>query len=248
MDALDVLQTRASFDYQWSCLPQNRWSLASSAYREELPGLVARLLDLPPAWFAGRDALDAGCGCGRHAFALCSLGARVLAVDRSLAGLRATRAACASFTGFRGAVAADLLHRIPIAGAFDLVWSFGVLHHTGDGPGALRNLRACLRPGGILFVMLYGRPRPGHAREAEEIASLEAWRSRLSSLPFPAKVEALRSVARDDEVLEYFDAVSPMVNERYRLDEVEGWLANEGFVDVRRRLDRMDHYLLARRA
>jgi SAM-dependent methyltransferase len=106
MDALDVLQTRASFDYQWLHLPQNRWSLASSTYREEVPAFVAGLLDLPPAWFAGRDALDAGCGCGRHAFALCRLGARVLAIDRSLPALRATRAACASFSGFRGAVAA----------------------------------------------------------------------------------------------------------------------------------------------
>jgi SAM-dependent methyltransferase len=247
LNALDVLQTRASFDYQWSRLPQNRWSLASSTFREEVPDFVAGLLDLPPAWFSGRDALDAGCGCGRHAFALGRLGAHVLAVDRSLPALRAARAACASLSGFRGAVAADLLHPLPTAGAFDLAWSFGVLHHTGDGPRALRNLRACLRPGGILFLMLYGRPRPGNARDAEEIASLDAWRSRLAGLPFPAKVEALKAVARDGEILEYFDAVSPMVNERYALPEVEGWLTREGFVDVRRRLDRMDHFLVARR-
>jgi SAM-dependent methyltransferase len=248
MDALDVLQTRASFDYQWLHLPQNRWSLASATYREEVPGFVARLLDVPPAWFAGREVLDAGCGCGRHAFALCRLGARVLAVDRSLPAVRATRAACAPFTGFRGAVAADLLHPLPTAGSFDLVWSFGVLHHTGNLPRALRSLRARLRPGGLLFLMLYGRPRPGHASDAEEIASLEAWRSHLAPLPFPAKVEALQTVARGDEILEYFDAVSPSVNERYPLAEVEGWLASEGFVDVRRRLDLMDHYLVARRA
>lgn len=248
MDELDVLQTRASFDYQWLHLPQNRWSLANSAFREEVPGFVAGLLDLPPAWFEGRDVLDAGCGCGRHAFALCRLGARVLAVDRSLPALRMTREACASFTGFRGAVAADLLQPLPAAGAFDLVWSFGVLHHTGDLPRALRNLRARLRPGGLLFLMLYGRPRPGHAGDAEEIASLEAWRSHLSRLPFPAKVEALRTVARGDEILEYFDAVSPSVNERYSLSEVEGWLADGGFVDVRRRRDVMDHYVVARRA
>lgn len=248
MDALDVLQTRASFDYQWLHLPQNRWSLANPAYRDEVPAFVAGLLDLPPGWFPGRDVLDAGCGCGRHAFALCRLGARVLAVDRSLPALRATRKACSSFTGFRGAVATDLLHPVPARGTFDLVWCFGVLHHTGDLPRALRNLRAQLRPGGILFLMLYGTPRPGHPRDAEEIASLEAWRLRLSSLPFSAKVDALRTVARDEEVLEYFDAVSPRVNERYAASEAEGWLVNEGFVDVRRRRDLMDHYYVARRA
>lgn len=248
MEALDVLQTRASFDYQWSCLPQNRWSLASAEYREELPGLVARLLDLPPAWFAGRDALDAGCGCGRHAFALCRLGARVLAVDRSLPALRTARAACARFDGFRGALAADLLHPFPVAGTFDLVWSFGVLHHTGDAPRALHNLRDCLRPGGILFLMLYGLPRPGDARDAAEIACLEAWRSRLAPLPFAAKVEALSAVTPAGEILENFDAVSPRVNERYALADIEAWLAREGFVDVRRRVDRMDHFLVARRS
>ncbi|HVO50457.1 MAG TPA: methyltransferase domain-containing protein [Thermoanaerobaculia bacterium] len=248
MDELDVLQTRASFDYQWSRLPQNRWSLASAEYRKELPDLVAGLLDVPPAWFEGREALDAGCGCGRHAFALCSLGARVLAVDRSLPALRATREACAPFAGFRGALAADLLHPLPAAAMFDLVWSFGVLHHTGDLPRALHNLGERLRPGGILFLMLYGIPRPGHASDAAEIASLEAWRARLAPLPFAAKVEALHAVAPAGEIIGYFDAVSPRVNERYALPEIEAWLAREGFVEVRRRLDRTDHFLVARRS
>ncbi|MEO8586327.1 MAG: class I SAM-dependent methyltransferase [Acidobacteriota bacterium] len=245
MTDLDVLQTRASFDYQWSRLPQNRWSLASPEFREELPALVAGWVGRPPEWFAGRDALDAGCGCGRHTWALCRLGARVLAVDRSLPALLATRAACAGLPGFRGALAADLLAPLAVGASFDLIWSFGVLHHTGDVRGSLARLAASLRRGGILFLMLYGRPRPGCPGDEEEVAGIEAWRARVAPLTFSEKVETLRAVAPPGEILEYFDTVSPGVHERYALSDVEAWLAAEGLADVQRRADRMDHYLVA---
>lgn len=40
-------------------------------------------------------------------------------------------------------------------GAFDIVYSWGVLHHTGDMWAALKNVDKCVKVGGTLFISIY---------------------------------------------------------------------------------------------
>jgi SAM-dependent methyltransferase len=40
--------------------------------------------------------------------------------------------------------------------SFDVVWSNGVLHHTGDTDGSLKEITRLLKPGGWLWLYLYG--------------------------------------------------------------------------------------------
>jgi SAM-dependent methyltransferase len=48
--------------------------------------------------------------------------------------------------------------RLPFASeSFDVVYSNGVLHHTPDTAGAIREVHRVLRPGGTAKVMLYHR-------------------------------------------------------------------------------------------
>lgn len=41
--------------------------------------------------------------------------------------------------------------------SFDIVYSWGVLHHTPNTPGAIEEVRRILRPGGVTRVMIYHR-------------------------------------------------------------------------------------------
>jgi SAM-dependent methyltransferase len=243
-----VAQTRASFEYQWSHLPNGRHSLADEAFRGQVPGFLCRLTGLEAAWFAGRRVLDAGCGPGRHSFGFSALGARVSILDLSVTGVRRASEACAAFPNFTGGVAADLCRPLPFAPAFELVWSYGVLHHTGRTRAAFDRLADCVAPGGRLFVMLYGEPRPDRIDDYRSFVWLETWRRRCRDLPFAETVGRLRPRLDDGDLLAYFDSISPAINDRHTFGEVQRWFEERGFVEVERRADEMDLYVIGRRA
>jgi len=114
---------------------------------------------IEPAFFEGKLVLDAGCGIGRHAFFAARYGAKdVVAMDLS----------AAVETAFRNigrlpnahVIQADILAppfaRAAGKGAFDFIYSIGVLHHLPDPEAGFRSLVRCLRPGGTFFGWVYG--------------------------------------------------------------------------------------------
>lgn len=113
--------------------------------------------------------LDLGAGTGSGVLALLRrfTRAEAIAVDLSPAHLARLRekAAEAGVADRVRAVQADLDAEWPAelkesAGEVDLVWASASLHHLADPAQALRDLRAALRPGGVIAVVeLDGFPR-----------------------------------------------------------------------------------------
>jgi SAM-dependent methyltransferase len=119
---------------------------------------------LPSATFAplsarnGIDILVAGCGSGQNPItaARTLAGARVLAVDLSLASLahaqRKTRELAIDTIDY---AQADILKIGSIGRQFDFVDTTGVLHHLGDWQAGWRALLEVMRPGGVMRLGLY---------------------------------------------------------------------------------------------
>jgi SAM-dependent methyltransferase len=109
--------------------------------------------------------LDAGCGFGRHAFFAARYGAEVVALDHSIEAV--TSAARNLADQQRAHVVLGDIQRPPLRRAsFDLVYSFGVLHHLDDARAAAATfltLTDLVRPGGRLSLWAYG-PRQGITR------------------------------------------------------------------------------------
>ena len=105
----------------------------------------------------GRDVLEVGPGSGFASQLFAEAGAHVTAVDLTDWAVETTRARLEAF-GLQGNVLQADAERLPFDDAsFDLVFSWGVIHHTTDMHKALRELVRVLRPGGRLVLMLYHR-------------------------------------------------------------------------------------------
>jgi 2-polyprenyl-6-hydroxyphenyl methylase/3-demethylubiquinone-9 3-methyltransferase len=115
---------------------------------------------LGEGWVGGKSVVDVGSGSGLHSAAALSLGAAsVLALDRDPASVATTRAVLARFApeGTRYEVReADILALDASAiGQFDLVYSWGVLHHTGAMVRAIERAASLTAPGGRFAFALY---------------------------------------------------------------------------------------------
>ena len=253
-DFPQVRETKASFDFQWAEIPTGRFMLENEQFRKEAAGYVCEFTGLPREWFAGKSVIDAGCGLGRYSWALCTLGARVLSLDQSDAGLARTAEACKEFPGHR-TMKVDLLHELPLTEQVDLVWSFGVLHHTGDTYGAFQHVARWVKPGGMIYLMLYGKPREGHASDYAEIVEYDDWRRKTRNMDLGEKLAAVTAhmkaggfrVLGEEHIHGYFDAVSPPINDLYTFEEVESWLLAAGFTGVTQTVKTRNLHIVARR-
>jgi 2-polyprenyl-3-methyl-5-hydroxy-6-metoxy-1,4-benzoquinol methylase len=109
----------------------------------------------------GKRVLEVGCGIGTDSINFARAGAQITAVDLSgeslrLAQQRATVMGVADKIEFAHADAEELSSAVA-GGPYDLVYSFGVIHHTPRPERALAEMRALLAPGGALRVMVYHR-------------------------------------------------------------------------------------------
>ena len=109
---------------------------------------------------SGRRFLDIGSGSGLFSLAARRLGAEVVSFDFDQDSV-----ACAEelkrrffpadpcWTIAQGSVLdGDFMNRL---GLFDVVYSWGVLHHTGDMWRAIDQAAARVRPGGQMFIAIY---------------------------------------------------------------------------------------------
>lgn len=253
LSALRRRQTLASFDYQWGELADGDAMLSDPWFREHVAEILAHeLLALEPAWFRGRRVLDAGCGIGRWTLGLLRLGCDVTAVDASPRALAALERQMAALEP--EALAAGRLHtrRVDLlalpddlsAQRFDLVFSFGVLHHTGDTHAALRQIAPLVAAHGALFLYLYG----SRSLDLPRRLALFGLRTLLAPLSFRSKAFVLQHLLPQRDTHQSFDTFSPLINDVYTHETVEGWLHALGFAEVVRTLEYTELYLRARHA
>lgn len=110
-----------------------------------------------PADLVGKQVLEIGCGMGLHTAELVRRGATVTAIDITDFAVKATS------ERLRQQGLSAEVHRIDaealpfVDGQFDLVWSWGVIHHSSCTTRIVREIARVLQPQGEARVMVYNR-------------------------------------------------------------------------------------------
>jgi SAM-dependent methyltransferase len=104
----------------------------------------------------GKDVLEIGVGMGADHLEWARRAPRSLAgVDLTSQAIELTRARL-GLHGLRSRLLNADAERLPFAaGSFDIVYSWGVIHHSPDTAAAVLEIRRVLRPGGRARVMVY---------------------------------------------------------------------------------------------
>lgn len=148
-------ETHFAFGRNWASYAQ---SVDEGQIKEAEIGLLRLLGGEPPRV---RSFLDIGSGSGLHSLAALRLGANhVHAVDIDEDSVATTRALLSRFAQDRKwkVEHASVFDLTPESlGEFDLVYSWGVLHHTGNLDRAVRCAAHLVRPGGLFLFALYRR-------------------------------------------------------------------------------------------
>ena len=174
------------------------------------------------------------------------MGAQVTSVDLSEAAVERTRELCAAFSDRHICFQKNLL-MWDEAAAYDLVFCYGVVHHTGNTYRAIINAAHKVRGnGGRLFIMVYGFPET--LADFMEVNRYEELRRELRNLPFEEKAQVLTERYGPALAHGYFDAVSPKINDLLTFGEIEELLGSLGFTGIRRTMKNRNHHITAERA
>ncbi len=140
-------KTKKSFGFEWLRYPARFVEEEEKIFREEI--------QLDVSLLQNKLILDAGCGMGRFTRVAAGFGAEVIGVDFSDSVFRAKE--ITRHLPSVHIVQADVL-RLPFRdSAFDIIYSFGVLHHTPDTKKAFCALTKKLKINGHISVWVYGK-------------------------------------------------------------------------------------------
>jgi ubiquinone/menaquinone biosynthesis C-methylase UbiE len=130
---------------------------------------------------AGSDVLEIGVGSGSHAQLLATHARSFTGIDLTDNAVQTTRTRAAAF-GLRANVMRMDAERMAFHdGAFDFIWSWGVIHHSSNTRRILEEMHRVLRPGGRAVVMVYHRSWWNYyvgAGLCEGILMGDLWRTR----------------------------------------------------------------------
>ena len=204
--------------------------LEQARRRYELEPYIERFADF--AGSAGKQVLEIGVGLGADHQRFAQAGARLSGIDLTERAVSHTRRRLALF-GLNSALSVGDAEELPFGDAsFDVVYSWGVIHHSPDTARAVTEIHRVLRAGGTARVMIYhkwslvgcllwaryalARLRPWMTLTDVYANDLESPGTKAYSVPAAKRMFARFSTVRTQVVLTHGDLLESAAGQRHR--------------------------------
>ncbi len=245
---LSAIQTKEAFSSQWTDLKDGQYLLTDPWFKENVDRIIAcEEIQIKPEWFRGKEILDAGCGNGRWTYGFAKLGANVTCVDINQSAIDETAAALSEFNDVKKTFVVSPLEEISskLEGKmFDLVFSWGVLHHCRSFNRSLGEIIKLVDQKGVLYLYIYGRESLSLEDDLEFFKDKIIYNTMSSD---EEKYRFLLKKAKGDKNLIHnlHDIYAPLVNRRLEYNYVFSFLEKYGFKDIVRTIDHTELFIRA---
>lgn len=209
---------------------QARDYAAQARKRYELEPYIEPFADFDSA--TGREVLEIGVGLGADHQRFAEAGARLSGVDLTERAVEHTRQRLAA-SDLRSQLKVADAESLPFGdGSFDIVYSWGVLHHSPNTPKAIDEVWRVLRAGGSARVMIYHKysivgymlwvrygllaGRPGRTLAEIYAQHLESPGTKAYTVEEARRLFARFSSVQIETVLTHGDLLASDVGQRHR--------------------------------
>lgn len=151
---MNLLERKSHFEFG-----ENWRSYSKTIDQGRIDFAIEGVTKLFPEGLGGKTFLDIGCGSGLHSLAALRLGAAsVTGIDLDENSVETTKQLLAQFApqaNWKANLVSIFDASPQTLGTFDVVYSWGVLHHTGDMWRAIERAATLVKPGGSFAIAIY---------------------------------------------------------------------------------------------
>jgi 2-polyprenyl-3-methyl-5-hydroxy-6-metoxy-1,4-benzoquinol methylase len=210
------LDTIKSFNYQWTNLSDSKYLLTHDSWRSNVERYILDEISATREWIKNKTVIDVGCGGGRWSYGFAKLGCKVTSVDISEGPCKLTKRNVPEAE----VIESDLfeLQKAVSNRKFDIIWCWGVIHHTSNPHRALEALTTLMHQNSIIHLYVYSYKRGRKEKIVRKLLKLFSLKNRELIIRFLIKSGILHG-----SVHELYDTLSTQINHEIEESVLKGW-------------------------
>ena len=181
-----------SFNYQWTHLSDSKYLLTDESWRENVDQYILDELSITKEEIKNKTVIDVGCGGGRWSYGFAKLGCKVTSVDISDGPCTLTKKNVPQAE----VIMSDLfkLREVSTNRKFDIVWCWGVIHHTANPRMAFEILTTLMHRNSIIHLYLYSFNRGKKVKRLRKLLKFFSLKNRERLFVCSLKLEFFMGV------------------------------------------------------